>query len=68
MTVKIGNKLWELPEGDKHPLPVDFELVRLLGPGDWSLQDIHEVGKMIDRKPVIKEAVLELINIIKAQQ
>ena len=65
MTIRIGNKLWGLPEVDKHPAMVTPDLVKLLNRDNWSLQDIHEASQMIEQLPVVKEVVLELIKLIK---
>ena len=62
MTVKIGNKLWDLPEVDKHPATVSYALVKVLNRDGWSLEDIHEASQMIEQIPVVKEVVLELLN------
>ena len=61
MTIKIGNKLWELPEVDKHPEMVTYALVKVLDRDGWSLQDIYEASSMIEQTPVVKEVILELI-------
>ena len=62
MTITIGNKLWGLPEVDRHPEKVAFALVKVLDRDGWSLQDIYEAGQMIEQMPVAKEVVLELLN------
>ena len=63
--IKIGNKLWGLPEVDKHPTTVSYALVKVLNRDNWSLEDIHDASQMIEQMPVVKEVVLELLKKLK---
>ena len=68
MTVTIGNKIWGLPEVDKHPEMITYALVKVLNRDDWSLQDIYEASQMIEHLPVVKEVVLDLLKLLEANK
>ncbi len=62
MEITIDNKIWGLPLVEKHPTTVALDLVKIFDRSDWSLTDIHEVSRMIEQNPIIKEVVLDLLN------
>ena len=66
MTIQIGDKIWGLPLVDGHPESVVFDLVKILDRRKWGLNDIYDVSHMIEREPVIKEVILELIEKINS--
>lgn len=58
ITIKRGGKLWGLEHNDE---PIRLRLVRNLNRDNWGLEDIHEVAQMIEREPIVKEAVCDLL-------
>lgn len=64
----IGNKIWSLPKTEASESTLAFSLAKTLVRDEWSLGDIYQVSQMIEQEPVIKEVIIDLLDIIEGGQ